>query len=160
MKGVYTLIIRFASPCRTSLAEQGSILLGRGLYLYTGSAQGRGSTSLRRRVQRHLGHKKKQFWHIDRILACESARVISVVFAETRGKLECRVNAGLLRDSRVGIVGIGIGSSDCRCKSHFLAAKPSLLLLTRIVKSSYVRLGLRPLVRRITPRLLLTSLGT
>jgi len=148
LKGVYTLIIRFFHPRRTRLGKNGSVVLGSGLYLYTGSALGRGSISLEARIQRHLRRKKREFWHIDRILACESARVVSVVFAETASRAECRVNVGLLQDPRIGILRGGIGSSDCRCESHFLVANESLRSLERRVGSRYMRLGLKPRVMR------------
>lgn len=148
MKGVYTLIIRFVDPCRTRIRKHDSVVLRRGLYVYTGSALGRGSTSLEARILRHLRPKKKEFWHIDRILGCESARVISVVFTETISKAECKVNTALLEDPRFKVLFGGIGSSDCRCESHFLLSKQSLPSLRRRVRAHYTKLGLAPQVMR------------
>lgn len=144
MRGVYTLIIRLPRSCRVSIGKRVSVLVKQGLYLYIGSALGRGSTSLEARIRRHLARDKGRFWHIDRILACESARVVSVVFAETTSKAECKVNAALLEYPNIRVFFRGIGSSDCRCRSHFLVAEASLRSLQQKVRSCYTELGLRP----------------
>jgi len=148
LKGVYTLIIRFARSCETRIRNHGSVVIGRGLYVYTGSALGAGSSSLEARIGRHLRRRKKKFWHIDRILACKYARVVSVVFAETICRMECEVNAALLRDSHMSVLFAGVGSSDCRCSSHVLLAKQSLLSVRRRVCAHYSEQGLTPQVVR------------
>lgn len=144
MRGVYTLIIRSAAPCRMAVGRHLSISLERGLYLYTGSALGRGSTSLEGRIGRHLSRAKKSFWHIDQILSSDSVHVVSVIFAKTTSKAECKVNTALLEDSEISLLAIGIGSSDCRCESHFLMARCTLDVLPQKVRSCYAKLGLRP----------------
>lgn len=150
LRGVYTLIIRFSRRCKASIGTQRSALVQQGLYLYTGSALGRGSTSLESRIRRHLRREKREFWHVDRLLVCKSAKVVSAVLAETTGKVECTVNAALLKDPKVGVPFRGIGSSDCRCESHFLIAERSLKSMRKTVRSCYSRLGLRP--RLLNPR--------
>jgi Uri superfamily endonuclease len=148
LRGVYTLIIRLARPCKASILKHAPVVVDRGLYLYTGSASGRGSTSLEGRIRRHLKREKKEFWHVDRILACKSAHVVSVVYAVTTSKSECRVNAALLKDTNIRAPFKGLGSSDCRCESHFLEARGSLPSLRQKVRSCYAGLGLRPQVVR------------
>ena len=152
MRGVYTLIIRFPHRCKATVGTGFSLIIDPGLYLYTGSALGHGSTSLESRIGRHLRRDKHAFWHIDRLLACPSAEVVSVVFAETTRNAECRVNAAVLRDSKVKVPFRGIGSSDCRCASHFLLAERSFRSLLRRVGSCYSSLRLSPHVlnRRCT----------
>lgn len=147
-RGVYTLIIRLPRPCKISIAKHSPLVVKQGLYLYVGSALGRGSTSLEARIQHHLRQQKSRFWHIDRILACESAQVVSVVYAETARKAECRVNAALLMDPSITVFFKGIGSSDCRCESHFLKATGSLRSVQQKVRWCYLRLGLRPKIMR------------
>lgn len=147
-RGVYTLIIRSRRPCKVSIRRHASVVVKRGWYLYTGSALGRGSASLEARIRRHLARDKHEFWHIDRILSCESAQVVAVVFAETTSDAECTVNAALLEHQNTRVFFRGIGSSDCRCESHFLAADGSLSPLKQIVRSCYTKLGLRPHVLR------------
>jgi len=144
LRGVYTLIIRFPHRCKATVGTGFSLIIDPGLYLYTGSALGHGSTSLESRIGRHLRRDKHAFWHIDRLLACPSAEVVSVVFAETTRNAECRVNAAVLRDSKVKVPFRGIGSSDCRCASHFLLAERSFRSLLRRVGSCYSSLRLSP----------------
>jgi Uri superfamily endonuclease len=143
-RGVYTLIIRCSRPSRITVGRHLALLLRRGWYLYSGSALGRGSTSLEGRISRHLTQEKKHFWHIDRILSSGSTRVVSVVFAKTTNKMECQLNAALLKDSATRVPVRGVGSTDCRCESHFLVAGYTLDVLQQKVRLCYARLGLRP----------------
>ncbi len=147
-QGVYTLIIRSTDRRRIRVGRHLSVSLERGLYLYTGSGQGRGSTSLEGRIGRHLSQEKKNFWHIDRILSSDSVHVVSLIFARTTRKAECRVNAALLKDPDIAVLAKGVGSSDCKCESHFLIAKCELSVLREKVRRRYVRLDLRPHVPR------------
>jgi Uri superfamily endonuclease len=144
LRGVYTLIIRSSRPSRITVGRHLTMLLKRGLYLYTGSALGRGSTSLEHRINRHLAREKTHFWHIDRILSSGSTRVVLVVFAKTTGKMECKLNKAFLKDSGIGVPMKGVGSTDCGCESHFLVTRYTLNVLRKKVKSCYSRLGLRP----------------
>jgi len=144
LRGVYTLIIRFPRPCKASIRKHMPVVVDRGLYLYTGSASGRGSTSLEGRIRRHLRRQKKEFWHVDRILACESAHVVSVIYAVTTSKAECRVNAALLKHTNIRAPFKALGSSDCRCESHFLEARESLRSLRQKVRACYTVLGFCP----------------
>ena len=144
MRGVYTLIIRCSRPSRITVGRRLTLLLRRGWYLYSGSALGSGSTSLEWRISRHLTQEKKRFWHIDRILASDSTRVASVIFAKTTSKIECKLNAAILKDSGIRVLVRGVGSTDCRCESHFLITRDSLGTLRQSVRSCYSRLGLRP----------------
>jgi Uri superfamily endonuclease len=146
LRGVYTLIIRLARPCKATIRKHVPVVVDRGLYLYTGSASGRGSASLEGRIRRHLRREKKEFWHVDRILACKSAHVVSVVYAVTTSKGECRVNAALLKHTNIRVPFKGLGSSDCRCESHFLEARGSFRSLRQKVRACYTTLGLRPRV--------------
>jgi Uri superfamily endonuclease len=143
-QGVYTLVIRCSRRSRITVGRHLTLLLRRGWYLYSGSALGRGSTSLEGRIGRHLTREKKHFWHIDRILSSDSTRVVLVVFAKTRSKMECKLNAALLSDSGIRVPVRGVGSTDCRCESHFLMTRDSLRVLRQRVRSCYARLGLRP----------------
>jgi len=143
-QGVYTLIIRSSRPCRITVGRHLTVLLKRGWYLYSGSALGRGSTSLEGRISRHLTRDKKHFWHIDRILSSDSTRVVLVVFAKTTSKMECKLNAALLKDSGIRVPVRGMGSTDCRCESHFLVTRHTLGVLRQKVRLCYARLGLRP----------------
>jgi endonuclease-3 len=146
VRGIYTLIIRSYQPRRIRVGRCLSVSLERGLYIYTGSAVGRGSTSLEGRISRHLRQEKKRFWHIDWILSSGSARVLSVVFAKTARKMECKTNLEFLKDSCIVVPVRGIGSADCRCESHFLMTRYTLGVLRQKVRLCYAKLGLRPRV--------------
>jgi len=74
--------------------------------------------------------------------------VVSLIFARTTRKAECRVNAALLKDPDIAVLAKGVGSSDCKCESHFLMVKCELSVLREKVRRHYVRLDLRPLVPR------------
>ena len=149
MRGVYTLIIYFHRLCSVSTRKNVSVVVKPGLYLYTGSALGYGSTSLEARIRRHCARRKTEFWHIDRILACRASQVVAVVFAETSRKAECSLNGALLERRDFNTVAKGIGSSDCRCDSHFLAAKGTLRSVRQAARSCYRKLGLRPWILEI-----------
>ena len=150
-QGVYTLIIRSMRPHRIKVGERLSIVLERSTYLYTGSALGRGSTSLEWRLGRHMSRKKRQFWHVDRILSCGSTRLVSVVLARTGSRVECRVNTVLLGIPDVRSSTKRVGSSDCKCQSHLLAAKCGPYAVQLRVASCYASLGLDPFVLK-SPR--------
>jgi endonuclease-3 len=144
LRGVYTLIIRSSRPRRIRVGRHLSVFLERGLYLYTGSALGRGSASLEGRISRHLVREKKRFWHIDRILSSDSMRVVSVIFASTTSRIECKINTALLKDVGIGVPMRGVGSTDCGCKAHFLMTRYKLGILRQKVRFCHTRLGLRP----------------
>lgn len=148
-RGVYTLVIFFRHLRTIRIRKHVSIVLEPGLYLYTGSALGYGSTSLEARIRRHCVRQKTKFWHIDRILACRTSQIVAVLFAETSRKAECGLNKALLECRNFSIVAKGIGSSDCRCNSHFLAAKGTLRSVQQTARSCYAKMGLRPCILEI-----------
>ncbi|MFQ6068459.1 MAG: hypothetical protein ACE5KD_02840 [Candidatus Bathyarchaeia archaeon] len=53
-KGVYTLIIFVSDKLKISVGRLGIKTFSSGYYVYTGSALGRGATSLPNRLARHL----------------------------------------------------------------------------------------------------------
>lgn len=121
-KGNYTLIIFLSRETRLNVGKLGLQKFPKGYYTYTGSALGKGATSLKRRVSRHLRKIKRNLWHIDFLLADENATVIAVVAAETSKKLECNMNRYIKREGNAKVPVKGFGSSDCKenCESHLL----------------------------------------
>jgi Uri superfamily endonuclease len=120
--GNYTLIVLLESPCRIAVSGHGWLWLRKGYYTYTGSAIGKGSVSLRHRVDRHLRRKKAKHWHIDHLLACPKAKVTGVVACASTVNRECRINK-VMQNIRGATVPIkGFGASDCKqnCKSHLV----------------------------------------
>lgn len=120
--GIYTLIIFLSREARLNVGKLGMQKFPRGYYTYTGSALGKGATSLKRRVSRHLRKGKRNLWHIDFLLADENATVTTVVAAQTSKKLECYMNRYIKREGKAKIPVKGFGSSDCKenCESHLL----------------------------------------
>ena len=120
--GIYTLIIFLSTEICVNVGKLGQQKFPKGYYTYTGSALGKGSSSLRHRISRHLQKEKRNFWHIDFLLANENATVAAVVAAQTNEKLECNLNRYIKGKGGAKILLKGFGASDCRenCDSHLL----------------------------------------
>jgi len=120
--GIYTLIIFLSRETYLNVGKLGQQKFPKGYYTYTGSALGKGASSLKRRVSRHLQKNKRNFWHIDFLLANENATVTAIVAAQTDEKLECNLNHYIKREGEARILVKGFGASDCRenCESHLL----------------------------------------
>jgi Uri superfamily endonuclease len=142
-RGVYSLLIELEEGRAIELKRGVCWRLPKGYYVYTGSALGRGSTSLEKRLERHLSVNKKTYWHIDRLLD-GSARVVRAVYAEAATRMECKLNqkiSSLLRAKAVK----GFGSSDCKygCVGHLLYPNPLLRDLSGLLRRAFCELGLK-----------------
>ena len=121
-RGVYALILFLQKDVTVTVGKLGKHTFSRGYYTYVGSALGKGASSLKQRVARHLRKEKRKFWHIDYLLANDYLVVEAVVAAGTNEKMECIVN-GYLKDILGAEVPVrGFGASDCpnNCGSHLL----------------------------------------
>ena len=120
--GIYTLVVFVSKEIFLTVGKLSQQRFPKGYYTYTGSALGKGASSLRRRISRHLQKKKRNFWHIDFLLANENTTVIAVVAAQTKEKLECTLNSCIKREGETKILVKGFGASDCKknCKSRLL----------------------------------------
>lgn len=120
--GVYTLITFLSREVCLNVGKLGVQRFPKGYYTYTGSALGKGASNLRRRVSRHLRKEKRNFWHIDFLLANENVTITAVVAAQTSKKLECNINRYIKRKGGAKIPVKGFGASDCKenCKTHLL----------------------------------------
>jgi Uri superfamily endonuclease len=141
-RGVYTLLIKLGEGQSIKPRPELRWNLPKGYYVYTGSALGRGSTSLEKRLERHLRVNKKIFWHIDRLLS-GSGRIVKVFYAETAAKIECELNqkiSSLLQAKPIK----RFGSSDCRkgCVGHLLRLSPYTQDVNELVCRAYRELGL------------------
>jgi Uri superfamily endonuclease len=147
--GIYTLVISLSKEIYLNVGKLGQQRFPKGHYTYTGSALGKGASSLKHRISRHTRKEKQDFWHIDFLLANENATVTTVVAAQTNEKLECKLNSYIKTEGRAKIVVKGFGASDCRenCGSHLLFYPEIIeepVLAQKIVKCFEV-LGLAPL---------------
>ena len=146
-KGIYTLIIFLSREICVNVGKLGQQKFPKGYYTYTGSALGKGSSSLRRRISRHLQKEKRNFWHIDFLLANENATVKAVVAAETNEKLECNLNRYIKGKGGAKILVKRFGASDCRenCESHLLYFGEESIEL-KIATFYSKRFGSKPLI--------------
>jgi len=146
-KGIYTLIIFLSREICVNVGKLGQQKFPKGYYTYTGSALGKGSSSLRHRISRHLQKEKRNFWHIDFLLANENATVKAVVAAETNEKLECNLNRYIKGKGGAKILVKRFGASDCRenCESHLLYFGEESIEL-KIATFYSKRFGSKPLI--------------
>jgi Uri superfamily endonuclease len=120
--GIYTLLLFVSEEISLTVGKLGKQNFPRGYYTYTGSALGKGATSLKHRIARHLRKEKHRFWHIDYLLADENVSVEAVIAAETNEKMECTINQHIKGIEGAEVPVKGFGASDCRenCGSHLL----------------------------------------
>lgn len=135
MTGIYLIIAELAEASEIQVRSGRKFNLKKGFYIYVGSAL----NSLEARLARHLGHRKKLFWHIDYLLNC--ARVRAVIMTETSRKEECFVARALAQ--RLPPV-LAFGCSDCGCTSH-LFFSPDLANIEKKGIDILNNLGLRPI---------------
>jgi len=120
--GIYVLLLLVSREVTLTIGKLGKQRFPRGHYFYTGSALGKGATSLKHRISRHLRKEKRKFWHIDYLLADENVSVEAVIAAETNENMECKTNQHLKTIMGAEVPVKGFGASDCRknCGSHLL----------------------------------------
>ena len=109
----YVLFIHYPETDRVKVGAGGWVEVVAGSYLYVGSAK----HHWQKRVGRHLSRHKKMRWHIDYLLAVAGASIIEVWLTEKNE--ECATAEHLSQLANTKILARGIGSSDCRCFSHF-----------------------------------------
>lgn len=134
MKGVYVLAISINKDVNVEIGALGKLLFRKGFYAYVGSAQ----NNLEKRLNRHFRKAaKRKFWHIDYLLAEDSARFVKAFCKEANKPEEC---ATAQRFSVFGFPVEGFGCSDCGCKSHlFMLGDYSLL------ENACLNLGFKPI---------------
>lgn len=143
-KGVYTILISVDPLAQVEVGKIGRFDFS-GLYAYTGSAIGKGSSSLEGRVARHLSKIKKLRWHIDYLLSHPNARVSGIVTSSTTKKSnECRVSRSLL-GSAGSVSIVGFGSSDCGCRTHLVRLETTLENAFQAISSTHRAAGLKPI---------------
>jgi len=122
-RGVYTLIVEIQESIKIIHRSGLFHLLDKGLFTYTGSALGRTSTSLEKRISRHLRDNKKRFWHIDNLLD-KGGSIKWIFFANTNTGIECVLNQRIIRIGGANVIK-NFGSSDCKskCGGHLVAFK-------------------------------------
>jgi len=120
--GIYTLLLFLSKEVTLTIGKLGKQRFPMGYYTYTGSALGKGASSLKHRIARHLRKEKRKFWHIDYLLADKNVSVEAVIVAETNENMECKTNQHIKTIMGAKVPVKGFGASDCRknCESHLL----------------------------------------
>jgi Uri superfamily endonuclease len=127
MTGFYCIVLWIEFPLDTVVGRLGPVILPRGYYVYTGSAQ----SGIEARVARHLRADKRRHWHLDYIMP--PARAVEVWAGGGTREMECRCAQSLLRHTEAVLAVPGFGSSDCRCDGHlvWLPSRPTKSALER-----------------------------
>ena len=120
MKGTYTIVIRCRQSVDLSFGNLGRAKIRPGLYVYSGSALGRGAVSLEGRIRRHLRRRKKIRWHVDYVTSSRRCMVKAAIYLESTRRLECDVSRMI--GERLGAHPLlpHIGASDCSCSGHLM----------------------------------------
>lgn len=117
VRGTYVLLLRVTKPVEVKVGAAGRREFSRGHYCYVGSAFGK-TITIENRIGRYLrlggvGGASPR-WHIDYVLRSPSVELRGVYVLEDRQK-ECEMAEWILG---IAVPVRGIGSSDCRCKTH------------------------------------------
>jgi Uri superfamily endonuclease len=106
----YVLVIEKTGSSRVRMRKE-TISMEKGLYLYVGSAK----RGMKQRLARHAKKRKNRFWHIDYITSRRDATVLAMYLSPYP---ECETLNAVSQLGR--LFGRKLGSSDCKCPSHFL----------------------------------------
>jgi len=134
--GNYTLLVYMKTQRQMVIGGLGVKNFQKGYYAYTGSAFGKGSSSLGGRILRHVRKQKTSRWHIDYLLSDEDICLKAVVAGVMGQKMECAINRCLRDAFHARIPFSGFGSSDCkeRCGSHLLYLGQTHSIVGKIVE--------------------------
>ena len=106
----YVLAIEKTGSSRVRMRKE-TIYMEKGFYLYVGSAK----RGLEKRLARHVKKRKNRFWHIDYI-TCRRDTAVRDIYLSPYPECETLSTVSALGT----LFGRGLGSSDCRCQSHFV----------------------------------------
>ena len=107
-------MIYLSQSAHIRIGKKGTFGFPKGYYIYIGSAK----NGLKARVERHLGKKKKHFWHIDYLLDHASVKKV-FLFLDDRID-ECSLSQKVLKRSEAKAVVPKFGASDCNCPTHLV----------------------------------------
>lgn len=120
MKGTYTIVISCNHAIDVKFGRLGRSKVQRGLYVYSGSALGKGAMSLEGRIGRHSRRHKKIKWHVDYMTSNPRCAVRAAVYVESTRRLECDINNIISAKLNGYALLPHIGASDCTCKGHLM----------------------------------------
>jgi Uri superfamily endonuclease len=145
LKGTYTILLVCMKPFRVKIGRLGYADIGKGYYVYTGSALGHGSGSLEGRLERHLRASKKAKWHVDYLTSDPRCIIKAAVCLTSRKRLECAINQAVARKLNAEPVLARAGSSDCKCDAHLnkIGSSTRAGKTLQLVMGAYRRFGSR-----------------
>jgi Uri superfamily endonuclease len=120
MKGTYTIVISCNRAFNVRFGRLGRSNVPKGLYVYSGSALGKGAMSLEGRLGRHSCRHKRMKWHIDYMTSSRRCEVRAAICVESRRRLECNVNSMISDRLKAHPLLPRIGASDCTCRGHLM----------------------------------------
>ncbi|MHA1654084.1 MAG: GIY-YIG nuclease family protein [Candidatus Thorarchaeota archaeon] len=149
MRGVYVLLLEVDRTLTARVGSGREMLFEPGMWVYVGSAMGRGSTSLEKRVRRHLTGARSLHWHIDYLLAAGAGAKCALT-AESTERLECRLAQTIDAHPEFRTGPRGFGASDCTsgCISHIFKYDGENDMES-VLSAIMIELGLKPL--RMSP---------
>jgi sugar fermentation stimulation protein A len=109
-RGSYLILYYLPKKRLIEIGGLGKVSLGRGYYLYVGSAM----KGLSKRVERHRRIRKKLHWHIDYFRGL--AEIQAALPVRSEDDLECDLASAVRTISEWSVP--GFGCSDCSCPSH------------------------------------------
>lgn len=121
LKGTYTLVMVCEEPFRVKIGKIGHALIEKGLFLYTGSALGRGGASLERRIERHYHRSKRVRWHVDFLTIRPEISIKKTICLKSLERFECRINQLIMSELTGKPIILHAGATDCKCDAHLLS---------------------------------------
>jgi sugar fermentation stimulation protein A len=103
------------------IGKIGHVRIEKGVYLYTGSALGRGGTSLEGRISRHYRRKKRVKWHVDFLTVRPEVIIKRAICLQSSERFECRINQKIMTKLAAKPLAPHAGATDCNCDGHLLS---------------------------------------
>lgn len=104
-------MIKVKKNIKQKIGKLEEVKFDKGDYIYVGSAQ----NGIEKRIMRHLKKRKKEFWHIDYLLANRDVAINKIYCKEGKKEEECGTAKELMKHGKPIT---RFGCSDCNCKSH------------------------------------------
>lgn len=117
----YAIFLFIDKECEAEIGKLGTYSFQRGVYVYVGSAK----RNLKKRIERHISIEKKKRWHMDYIRPYGS---ILTIITYDDSQSECKLAGKFIAKGHVPVP--KMGSSDCKCPSHFIYLGAPALPLT------------------------------
>ena len=123
----YAILLLIEKECEVEIGKLGTYSFQRGVYVYVGSAK----RNLKKRIERHICREKKKRWHMDYI---RPYGTILKIITYDDSLSECELAGKFIAKGKILVP--RMGSSDCKCPSHFIyLGTPALPLTDEYIKS-------------------------